>query len=69
MWIQIPYVAATGDTFIGALYHPPLPLYKSSDLLDHIEVAVLQIQQDYPESHIILAGDSLSDLDVASQQV
>ena len=54
------------DTFIGAIYHPPAPLYKTSDLLDHIETVVLQIQQDFPKSHIILAGDlnSLSDAEV-----
>ena len=44
-------------TFIGALYHPPAPLYQTSDLLDHIEAAVLSIQQDYPHARVILAGD------------
>jgi hypothetical protein len=42
--------------------------YKSSDLLilDNVEAAVLQIQQDYLKLHFILAGDlnSLSDVEV-----
>ena len=37
MRIKIPNAAATGDTFVRALYQPPAPLYKTSDLLDHIE--------------------------------
>src|SRR5664279_3828634 len=44
-------------TFVGAIYHPPKPIYKTADLLDHIEEAVLRMQQDFPDSHVILAGD------------
>ena len=63
MWITIPNAAATGDTFIGALNHPSAPLNKTADLLDHMEAAVIQIQQDFPNAHITPAGDlnSLSD--------
>jgi len=39
------------------LYHPPSPIYDTADLLDIIENTVLRIHQDYPDSHIILAGD------------
>ena len=58
--IKIPNVAATGYTVIGALYHPPSPLYKSSDLLDHTEAAVSQVQHYKPKSQLFLAGDSNS---------
>jgi len=66
---ELHWVKITRDsdvTFVGALYHPPAPLYKTSDLLDRIEAAVLKIQQDFPGAHIILAGDlnTLSDSDV-----
>ena len=53
-------------TFVGALYLPPAPLYLTSDLLEHVEGTVSQIQQDFPRSHIILAGDlnAISDSEV-----
>lgn len=49
--------------FIGALYHPPSPVYQASDLLNQIEHSVFRIQQDFPDAHVILAGDlnTLSD--------
>jgi len=51
---------------VGALYHPPAAQYQAFDILAHIEANVLQIQNDFPESHIILAGDfnSLPDTEV-----
>ena len=55
LWVRV--VRNKDETFIGALYHPPAPLYQTSTLLDHIETAILRIQQDFPDSHIILAGD------------
>ena len=52
-----------GDyTFVCALYHPPSPIYVTAELLDFIENTVLRLQKDYPDSHIILAGD-LNSLD------
>jgi len=44
-------------TFIGAIYHPPTPLYRPADVLGHIEDAVLQINLECPGPHIVLAGD------------
>ena len=55
LWVKVGH--GTDIAFIGALYHPPVPVYQTSDILDHIESAVLQIQQDFPVSHVILAGD------------
>ena len=55
LWVKV--VHNNEITFVGAIYHPPKPIYQTSDLLDHIEEAVLRIQQDFPGSHVILAGD------------
>jgi len=44
-------------TIIGALYHPPAPKYSTSDLLNYIEAAVIQAQNEFPQVHITLARD------------
>ena len=44
-------------TIIGALYHPPAPKYSTSDLLNYIEAAVIQAQNEFPQVHTTLAGD------------
>ena len=44
-------------TLVGALYHPPAPLYASGDLLDVIESAILSIVGEFPDAHVVLAGD------------
>ena len=64
LWVKVSHGHNT--TFVGALYHPPAPQYQASDILAHIEANVLQIQNDFPESHVILAGDfnSLPDSEV-----
>jgi hypothetical protein len=56
-------------TFIGALYHPPNPIYETTHLLDYIEAAVLQMQQDFSDAHLILAGDfnQLSDSEIVTR--
>jgi len=54
-WIR--FVQDSHVTFIGAIYHPPMPLYKPADILSHIEDAVLRINLECPGSHIVLAGD------------
>jgi len=48
-----------GDTFVGALYHPPRPQYSSKLLLTFIEQSIneLQLTAEYPAALIILAGD------------
>ena len=55
LWVQVGH--AHDLTFVGTLYHPPSPMYKTSDILMYIESTVLQIQNSYPQSHLILAGD------------
>lgn len=67
LWVKLVHGADT--SFIGALYHPPVPVYQTSDILDHIEAAVLQILQDFPLSHVILAGDfnKLPDYEVVTR--
>jgi hypothetical protein len=64
MWVKV--VQGSDVTLVGALYHPPSPLYQPTQLLDHIETAVMRIQTDFPDAHIILAGDlnALSDSEV-----
>ena len=61
LWIKVEQ--NSGVTFVCALYHPPSPIYNTANLLVLIESTVLRIHQDYPDSHIILAGDlnTLSD--------
>jgi len=54
------------DDFIGVLYHPPKPLYKTEMLLDYIESAVDEINTTYSGCLITLAGDfnQLTDRDI-----
>ena len=55
-----------GSDFVGALYHPPKPLYSVESLLNHIEANVNEINQTFQHSKITLAGDfnQLSDAEV-----
>ena len=55
-----------GSDLVGALYHPPKPLYSVESLLNHIEANVNEINQTFPHSKITLAGDfnQLSDAEV-----
>ena len=57
------------NTFIGALYHPPRPQYSTGELLTYIEACVDELNQEYPLSPIVLAGDfnQLADDDVAEK--
>jgi len=55
LWVKVS--RSSDVTFVGALYHPPRPLYRTTDLVDIIEAATVKIHRDYPDSHIILAGD------------
>ncbi len=55
LWVKV--VREHDVTFVGALYHPPAPLYVSADLLDVIEYDVLTIVSEFPDAHVILAGD------------
>jgi len=60
LWVKVGH--GHNMIFVGALYHPPAyhppaPPYLTSDLMEHIESTVLQIQNDFPQAQIILAGD------------
>ena len=55
LWIRVRTDAR--DVIIGALYHPPQPMYKTSDLLGHIGVCVDAVKSSFPDALIILAGD------------
>jgi len=43
--------------YIGALYHPPKPIYQVSALLDYIEKCVEELSSSDPGELIVLAGD------------
>ena len=64
LWIK--YEQGCDVTFIGALYHPPVPIYQTTNPRDLIEAVILRIQLDFTGAHIILAGDlnQLSDTEV-----
>jgi Endonuclease/Exonuclease/phosphatase family len=55
LWIKV--VRSSDVILVCALYHPPSPIYDTTDLLDLVENTVLQIHLEYPDSHIILTGD------------
>ena len=58
-----------GEVFLGAVYHPPRPLYTSESILKYIEEALDEICSNFPSATIIMAGDfnQLSDQDVAER--
>ena len=55
LWVCV--CAGARDVIVGALYHPPQPLYQTSDLLNHIEVCVDTIASAFPAALVVLAGD------------
>ena len=55
LWIRVQTQWRT--MFVGALYHPPKPLYQSTALLDHIEAGVDALTTAYPAVTAVLAGD------------
>ena len=50
-WVRI------GNTYVGALYHPPRPLYSMDSLLQYVESCVANILRQSPAASVILAGD------------
>ena len=58
-----------GDLFLGAVYHPPRPLYTTDSLLNYVEACVDEINCQFPSATIVLAGDfnQLSDQDVTER--
>ena len=54
---ELRWVQVRSNTFSGALYHPPKPIYKQVDLMDYMDACVEALSCLYPASHIVLAGD------------
>ena len=54
LWIRVQTQSRT--MFVGALYHPPNPLYQSTALLDHIEAGVDALATAYPAATVVLAA-------------
>ena len=44
--------------FIVVLYHPPKPIYSTESLLNYIETCVAEVSCDFPNAHIVIAGDT-----------
>ena len=55
MWVKVD--RDHDVIFVGALCHPPKPLYATNELLDYIEASVAYLQQHFADAHLILAGD------------
>ena len=55
LWVRVCTDAR--DVIVGALYHPPQPLYQTAELLNHIEVCVDAVASAFPAALIVLAGD------------
>jgi len=52
LWVRI-----NSGTVVGAIYHPPRPIYSVMSLLDYIEASINELQCDFPTDQIVLAGD------------
>jgi hypothetical protein len=59
LWMRSSH---TPETYIGALYHPPKPLFDADELLDSLEQNIDMIKSSNPDALIIL-GDDLNHLD------
>ena len=55
LWIRV-YTGAR-ELLVGALSHPPKPMYKPVELIDHIDRCINAITVKFPAAIIILAGD------------
>ena len=55
LWIKLQNQGCT--TFVGALYHPPKPLYRTDDFLEYLHRTVEQLVDEPGDSVIILGGD------------
>ena len=64
---EIQWVRVGVGVFVAAIYQPPRPTYKLEELLDYIETSVEEINHDFPQADIVLAGDlnQLSDKDLS----
>ena len=55
LWVSFEY--GTRRCYIGALYHPPAPIYKMDDLRDAIERTLEGIFNQSGDSLVVLGGD------------
>ena len=57
--------------FVGGIYHPPKPLYRTLALLDCIEASVDAVTVEYPNATLVLAGDfnGLDDAELSTRSV
>ena len=67
MWVRVQ--CETRDVIVGALYHPPKPVYETSALLDYIEKSMDYITSCYTDALVILAGDfnTLSEQEIVAR--
>ena len=56
LWVRTEHADAR-MMIVGALYHPPKPIYDSNKLLDYIERTVDKITDEIPGAVIMIAGD------------
>ena len=55
LWVR---VAVSGKVFIvGAVYHPPKPIYREPELIDAFEQSLDQFHASPDVDHVIVAGD------------
>jgi len=67
LWVHVQ--AERRDIMIGALNHPPKPLYRTNALLDYLEASVDAMSTTFPTATVVLAGDfnTLDDSEVISR--
>ena len=56
LWVRTDHADAR-TMIVGALYHPPKPIYDSNKLLGYIERTVDKITDEIPGAVIVIAGD------------
>src|SRR6218665_1337252 len=57
LWIRLKATRDSDSMLFGALYHPPKPSYKTSDLYEHIERSFDEVLRTHPDDIVVLAGD------------
>ena len=64
LWLRIH--TEQSSFIIGAIYHPPKPLYDTKDFMDYLTSTLDFFMSSHPNSSVILAGDlnQLSDTDL-----
>jgi len=55
LWVRINTGLST--VLIGAIYHPPKPMYLPADLISYLECSVEELCSAHLGVHIILSGD------------